>query len=117
MQREYYVICCDLEEEPEHVDVGPKWVKCWLREVRLTHRMPNRKYKVRRWVLAERLCIFWLNVHRIRMWILLEFGYDPDFRNVDQSPFHKNEAGSKSYGTVVMRGAPTVPLIEGHAAT
>jgi len=51
------------------------------------------------------------------MWVILEHGYDPDMRNVDQAPFHKNEAGSKTYGTVVMKGSHKVPLLEGHAAT
>ena len=38
-------------------------------------------------------------------------------RNVDQSPFHSNEAGSQEVGTLALKGAPTVPLIENHAAT
>ena len=44
-------------------------------------------------------------------------GYDLAMDNVDQSPFHKNEAGSKDVCTLSLKGAPTVPLIEGHAAT
>ena len=54
---------------------------------------------------------------KIRKLILLTFGYDPACTNVDQSPFHKNEAGSKEYGTIALKGAPTIPLIENHAAT
>ena len=42
MLREYYVICLEEGVEPEHVDVGPKWLRVWLIEVRLAHRMPNR---------------------------------------------------------------------------
>ena len=49
--------------------------------------------------------------------VILHFGYDPKFRNVDQSPFHSNEAGSAECGTLALKGAPTVPLIENHAAT
>ncbi len=41
----------------------------------------------------------------------------PRFRNIDQSPFHKIEAGSQEFGTLAMQNAPTVPLLEGHAAT
>ena len=46
----------------------------------------------------ERLEIFWLSVHKLRKFILLHFGYEPECRNVDQSLFHKNEAGSKACG-------------------
>ena len=59
----------------------------------------------------------WLNVHKWRYWVLLEFGYDPHFRNVDQCPIHKNEAGSKQYNTITVRNSFKVPLLEGHAAT
>jgi len=48
---------------------------------------------------------------------LLHFGYDPGFRNVDQSPFHKNEARRIESNTVTIKGAPAVPLIENHAST
>ena len=54
---------------------------------------------------------------KVRKLILLHFGYDPDCRNIDQSPFHGNEAGSKACNTLALKGAPTVPLIENHAAT
>ena len=42
---------------------------------------------------------------------------DPDCKNIDQSPFHVNEAGSKEIGTLALKGCPTVPLIEDHCAT
>ena len=80
-------------------------------------RRPNRKFKVPRWVLSERLVIFWINVYCNSKLILLQFGYRPRFRNIDQSPFHKNEAGSREFGTLAMQNAPTVPLLEDHAAT
>ena len=48
---------------------------------------------------------------------LMKFGYDPDMRNIDQSPFHRNEAGSAARNTLALTGAPIVPLIENHAAT
>ena len=66
MYRQYLAITLELGEEPETVDVGPKWIKMWLIEVRLYSRMLNRKFKVKRWLLAERLCIFWINVHKWR---------------------------------------------------
>ena len=117
MYRQYVVVMLELEAEFETVDVSTKWVKMWLIEVRLAQRMPNRKYKVKRWVLKERLCIFWINTHKWRKWVFLEFGYDPDFRNVDQCPIHKNESGSKNYKTITCKNGATVPLCEGHAAT
>ena len=117
MYHQYLAICLELGEDPETVDVGPRWVKAWLMEVRLSSRMPNRKYKVRRWVLTERLCIFWINIHKWRFWVWMKFGYDPDLRNVDQTPLHKNESGSKTYKTITVKGAYSVPLLENHAAT
>ena len=41
----------------------------------------------------------------------------PKIRHVDQSPFHANEAGSAACNMLSLKGAPTVPLIENHAAT
>ena len=68
-------------------------------------------------MLAERLKLFWIGTAQIRKLIILEFGYGPKFRNVDQSPFHGNEAGSAECNTIALKGCPTVPLIENHAAT
>jgi len=81
-------------------------------------RKPNRKYKVPKAVMAERLEIGWLNVARIRALCLAEFGYDPEIENWDQSPFHHNESGSQNMPTLaVAGGSATVPLIQCHAAT
>ena len=44
-------------------------------------------------------------------------GYDLAVDNVDQSPFHMYEAGSKKAGTLCIRGCGTVPLNEVHSAT
>ena len=103
--------------EPERVQVDAGWLRGWLAEYRLTSRRPNRKFKVSRVVLLERLKIFWIVTAKLRMLIILTFGYDPKFRNVDQSPFHGNEAGSAECNTIALKGAPTVPLVENHAAT
>ena len=51
------------------------------------------------------------------MLIILTFGYDPKFRNVDRSPFHGNEAGSAECNTIMLKDAPTVSLVENHVAT
>ena len=44
-------------------------------------------------------------------------GYDLDLDNLDQSPFHMNEAGSKEEKSMSIRGSGVVPLKEGHAQT
>ena len=54
MQREYYIICIQAGEQPEHVLINMEWVDGWLFENRLSHRMPNRKFKDPRCGLAER---------------------------------------------------------------
>ena len=36
---------------------------------------------------------------------------------MDQSPFHRDEAGNVSHNTVVMRNAFQVPLLENHSHT
>ena len=53
----------------------------------------------------------------MRRLIEITWGYDPDIRNIDQSPFHGNAAGSAECNTLAIKGAPTVPLVENHAAT
>ena len=67
--------------------------------------------------MKQRLKIFWIVVAVIRTMIIHHKGYDPKMRNIDQSPFHKNEAGSAECNTLALKGAPTVPLIENHADT
>ena len=42
------------------VQVDARWLNGFLLEYRLSTRKPNRKFKVPRAVLAERLKIFWL---------------------------------------------------------
>ena len=54
----YLAVAVNLGEDPDTLEIGLVWVRRWLVEVRLTSRLPNRKYKVKRWVLKERLCIF-----------------------------------------------------------
>ena len=117
LQQDYYASCLKNKVEPERVQVDNKWLKSFMDEYRLVVRKPNRKFKVPRVVLAERLKIFWLIKAKLRKLVQLTFGYDPQFRNVDQSPFHGNEAGSAECNTIALKGAPTVPLIENHAAT
>ncbi len=61
---------------------------------------------------------FWrISLYRIRALCIEIHGYDPEMENWDQSPFHMNEVGSQGGRTLVIKGAATCPLIEGHADT
>ena len=53
LQQEYLVSCLKNDVQPESVSITPDWINGVLWEYRITHRQPNRKYKVARWVLAE----------------------------------------------------------------
>ena len=90
------------------------WVQRWLDDYGLSLRKANRKYQVPRAVLKERLEIFWVNLFRLRLFILRVFGYEPVILNFDQSPFHHNETGSQNKPTLSVRGS-TVPIVEGNA--
>ena len=84
----------------------------------MSMKKPNRKYKVPKAIMAERLEIGWLNVARVRALCLKVHGYDPEIENWDQSPFRHNGSGSPNMPTLAVAGrVATVPLIEGHAAT
>ncbi|MCP4241726.1 MAG: hypothetical protein GY772_14295 [bacterium] len=97
--------------------INAAWVGQWMLQYRVSLRCPNRKWKVPRAILLQRLETFWGNVARVRALFLLAHGHEPVFENFDQSPFHMNEAGSKGTATLAVRGAFAVPLKEGHAAT
>lgn len=117
LQQEYCAQCLLIGIAPEKVDVTGRWLNELLDEYRVSDRKPNRKFKVPRSVLKERLEIWWVVVARLRILVFLHFGYEPVAKNIDQSPFHGNEAGSQACNTLALKGAPTVPLLENHAAT
>jgi hypothetical protein len=89
------------------------WFRRWEEEYGLSMKMANRKYAVPRHVVKERLEIFWVTMFRVRYFIWLVFGYEPDIMNPDQSPFHHNETGSQNRPTLAVRGS-TVPVVEGN---
>ena len=104
--------------KPKTFQPTARWFSGWQREYGLNMRKPNRKYKVPKWVMAERLQIGWLNVARVRALCLAIFGYDPEIENLDQSPFHHNESGSQNMTTLAIIGnTAIVPLVEGHSDT
>ena len=117
LYQEYLASCLLHQLKAETVTVNRRWLNEWLDENRIASLRPNRKFKVPRAVLALRLMLWWIAVAKIRKLVQLHFGYEPEAKNVDQSPFHMNEAGSQECNTLALKGAPTVPLIENHAAT
>ena len=72
------------------------WFKRWEEEYGLSMRCANRKYKVPRWVLKERLELFWVNLFRIRIFINLKFGKEPLILNFDQPPFITTRRGVRT---------------------
>ena len=70
LQQDYYASCLKNKVEPERVLVNAKWLGGWLAEYRITSRRPNRKFKVSREVLLERLKIFWIVTAKLRMLII-----------------------------------------------
>ncbi len=113
---DYSYHCLMNNVRPSTFKATARWFDCWEREHGLNMKKPNRKYKVPKAVMAERVGIGWCNVARIRALCLAIHGYDPEIENWDQSPFHNNESGSQNVGTLGVVGS-TAPLIEGHADT
>ena len=113
---DYCAVCLLHGIQPVAFQATSKWFKAWEVEYGLNIRAPNRKYKVPKAILAERLEIGWCNVARVRALCFATQGYDPHIDNWDQSPFHNNESGSQNQNTLAVAGG-LVPLIEGHADT
>ena len=97
--------------------ISHSWLRDWRLAYGVSFRKPNRKWKVAGPILAERLRIAWENTYRVRALALKVLGYDLDLDNLDQSPFHMNESGSKAEKSMSIRGGGVVPLKEGHAQT
>ncbi|MCP4007872.1 MAG: hypothetical protein GY725_27125 [bacterium] len=114
---DYILDCFQHNLQPDPPTINRNWMSRWRNEYRVSFRQPNRKSKVPKSVLTERLRITWSNLIRVRALARAVLGYDLSLHNADQSPFHKNEAGSKNMGTLTFKGAPTVPIKEDHAGT
>ena len=63
------------------VQLTARWFSNWEADYGLNMRKANRKYKVPKAVMAERLQIGWLNVARVRALCLACHGYDPEVEN------------------------------------
>ena len=114
---EYVTACLQQGIQAKAPVISYEWLRLWRLEYGVSFRKPNRKWKVAGAVLAERLRITWENVYRVRQLAIRVLGYDLDQDNLDQSPFHMNEAGSKAEKSMSIRGCGIVPLKEGHAQT
>ena len=66
LQQEYLASCLRNMVQPEPLEITLIWLRGLLNEYRVSHRKPNRKYKVAKKVLAERLETFRLSVRKIR---------------------------------------------------
>ena len=97
--------------------VNYMWISRWKYMYSINFRHPNRRFSVPRVIMRERLHLFWTNLFRVRRLMARSLGYEPVIENFDQSPFHMNEVGSKSTGSLSIRGVGAVVLREGHAAT
>lgn len=112
---EEHAHACLLNGKPvQSFTPNSHWWRRWEDEYGLSMRAANRKYQVPRHVLKERLEIFWVNLFRLRLFIRLQFGYDPLLLNFDQSPFHHNETGAQNKATLGVRGS-VVPVVEGNS--
>ena len=98
------------------VDLRSRWFRAWEAENGLNMKVPNRKYKVPRAVMAEQLEIGWLNAVRVRALCQAIHGYELEMENWDQCLFRNNESGSNDVSILAVRGA-NVPIVEGHAET
>ena len=98
---------------PKTAKVRARWFNLWSHEHGLSMRMPNRRFKVPKWILQERLRIWWTTLARLRAPALKCLGYDLEMENFDQSPFHNNEVGAQNKPTLALAGLGAVPLIEG----
>ena len=115
--QDYITSCVRLGHQCDAPVISDSWTYRWRLEYGVCFRRPNRKWKVPWSVLKERLVIAWLNTFRVRQLALRVLGYDLDADNIDQSPFHVNEAGSQNSAGLSIRGCGVVPLKENHAAT
>lgn len=91
--QDYVAACLNAGVEPQPPTISWHWLKAWRMEYRVSFRRPNRKFKVPRKVLEQRLHAFWCNLVRLRQLAVHILGYDLEAINLDQSPFHMNEAG------------------------
>ena len=112
LREEYMKNALEFGQKVQVPQITPRWLRSWRIEHGVSLRNPNRRWKVSRAVLEERVRITWLNIIRVRRLCALAHGYDPVMEGWDQKPFHFNEAGSQVKKTLVFKGVGEVPLKE-----
>ena len=100
-------------QQPRIPEFRWRWYVSWMDEFGLSLLKANRRYKVAKRVLEERLELWWITLHRLRALAVKCLGYDLEMENFDQSPFHNNETGAQNKSILGLSGSPSVPLIEG----
>ena len=111
--RDYCLQCLLQGIQPKIFRVRARWFLAWEAEYGLSMRAPNRRFKLPRLILEERLRIWWITLAMLRVLALECLGYDLEMENFDQSPFHNNEVGAQNKSTLAVAGLNAVPLIEG----
>ena len=116
--RDVYVLeCLRQKVQPDAPVINYQWLAGWRKEYNVSLRFPNKRWKVPRPVLSQRMRIMWENIFRIQTLIKLHFNRVADLDGFDQKPLHCHESGSKNLKTLAFRGELEVPVKEGHSAT
>ena len=115
LTEDYCRECLILGEKPDPAIGSAQWFDNWQLDYGLSMLVANRRYKVPKWVLEERLELWHLTLARLRALCEEIHGYDPEMENFDQSPYHNNETGAQNPKTLGVQGAKEVPLVEGRA--
>ena len=113
LMQDYCRECLIAGISPDVPKIRWDWFLRWFHEYGLSMRKANRRYKCPKWLVAERLEIWWLTLARIRTLCIEVNGYDPEMENFDQSPFHNNETGAQDKPVLALAGSNAVPLLEG----
>ena len=94
------------------------WVWRWCRQHRICLRKPNRRYKISRQQMAERLQAMWRNNIRVRALAYFTLGQkDLIIQGIDQKGLHRNEVGSKGGPSLETEGTTKASVVENHAHT
>ena len=92
----YLATAAALRRPAEVPTITYRWLLAFRTYYHISLRMPNKRWKVPKDVFEQRLRIFWLNLIRMRYWLYLATGHEPQsIDSFDQKPFHVNESGSK----------------------
>ena len=100
--------------QPQGFHICSRWLREFECEFGVSFRQPNRKFKVPKFIAAERCVLWWISTARLRALAEETLNYDLEMENFDQSPYHHNETGSQDVRTLAVAGSNTVPVLEGH---